>query len=134
MSVFRFVRRIAEGEPITVFGDGQQERDFTYVDDIAAGVIAATHQLGFEVINLGGDRPVVLSDMIRTIADILGTEAKIEYQPAHPADVQATWANIDKARRLLQWSPKIPFEEGIRRSVNWYQENREMAHKLHLGG
>ena len=133
MSVFRFVRRIAEGEPITVFGDGLQERDFTYVDDIAAGVIAATRPLGFEVINLGGDRPVVLSDMIRTIGDMLGAQAKINYQPAHPADVQATWANIDKAGSLLQWSPQIPFEEGIRRSVDWYRQNREMARDLHLG-
>ncbi len=91
MSVFRFVRRIAEGEPIVVFGDGTQERDFTYVDDIARGTIAGVKPLGYETINLGGDRPVRLSAIIDQIGQLLGREPVIEYHPAHPADVPATW-------------------------------------------
>lgn len=133
MSVFRFVRRIAEGEPIVVFGDGSQQRDFTYVDDIARGTIAALRPLGYEVINLGGDRPVRLLEVIEQISRLVGRSARIEYRPAHPADVPATWADIAQARHLLSWSPEVPIEEGLRRSVDWYHENRPLAFSLELG-
>ncbi len=133
MSVFRFVRRIAEGEPIVVFGDGSQERDFTFVDDIARGTIAALRPCGYEVVNLGGDRPVRLSAIIDQIAALLGRQPRIEHRPAHPADVPATWANVTKARQLLGWSPQVPIEDGLRRSVDWYLANREMALPLELG-
>jgi nucleoside-diphosphate-sugar epimerase len=133
MSVFRFIRRIAEGEPIAVFGDGSQQRDFTYVDDIARGTIAALRPLGYEVINLGGDRPVRLSAIIREIGELLGKEVRIERREPHPADVSITWADVDKAKRLLGWSPEVPVEEGLRRSVQWYRENREWVLPLELG-
>ena len=133
MSVFRFVRRIAEGEPIVVFGDGSQSRDFTFVDDIARGTIAALKPLGYEVINLGGDRPTKLSAVIDQIARLVGREPQIEYRPAHPADVPATWADVGKAHRLLDWAPEVSVEEGLRRSVAWYRENRETALPLELG-
>jgi nucleoside-diphosphate-sugar epimerase len=133
MSVFRFVRRIAEGEPITVFGDGSQQRDFTYVDDIARGTIEGLRPLGYEVINLGGDRPVKLMAIIDQIAELVGREARIEYGPPHPADVPATWADVSKAGRLLGWSPQVSVEEGLRRSVEWYRENRETVLPLELG-
>lgn len=133
MSVFRFVRQIAEGEPITVFGDGSQQRDFTYVDDIARGTVAALRPVGFDVLNLGGDRPAPLSELIERIADLLGRPARIEYRPAHPADVPATWADIERARRVLGWSPEVALEEGLRRAVAWYQENRRFAAGLDLG-
>ncbi len=133
MSVFRFVRRIAEGESIVVFGDGTQNRDWTFIDDIARGTIAALKPLGYEIINLGGDKPVELSSVIRQIGDLLGKEPKIEYQPAHPADVPGTWANVDKARELLDWSPQIGIEEGLARSVQWYRDNRQMILPLELG-
>ena len=133
MSVFRFIRRMAEGEPIVVFGDGTQERDFTYVDDVAGGTVTALRPLGYEAINLGGDRPVGLSAVIHRIGRLLGHKPQIEHRPAHPADVQATWADIDKAGRLLGWSPQVAIEEGLRRSVDWYRENRQMAVTLELG-
>ena len=133
MSIFRFVRRIAEGEPIVVFGDGSQSRDFTFVDDIALGTVAALRPLGYEVINLGGDRPTKLSAIIDQIGRLVGRQPQIEYQPAHPADVTATWADVGKAQRLLQWSPRISVEEGLLRSVEWYRENRETALPLELG-
>lgn len=133
MSVFRFIRRIAEGESIVVFGDGSQERDFTYVDDIARGTVAALRPLGYEVVNLGGDRPVRLSVVISTIGELLGRPANIDYRPAHPADVPATWADVSKARQLLDWTPAVTMEEGVRRSVAWYRENREMILPLELG-
>lgn len=133
MSVFRFVQLIAEGEPIVVFGDGRQQRDFTYVDDIAAGTVAALEPLGYEVINLGGDRPVELNYVIDTIATLLGKKPQIDRRPPHPADVPATWANVEKANRLLGWRPIISIEEGLRRAVEWYRENRALAAQISLG-
>ncbi len=132
MSVFRFIRRIAEGESIVVFGDGSQSRDFTFVDDIARGTVAALHPLGYEIINLGGDREVRLSAVIDEIARLLGKKPAIEYRPAHPADVPSTRADVSKAARLLGWRPEIGIEEGLRRSVEWYFANREMARSLEL--
>jgi len=133
MSVFRFIRRIAEGEPIVVFGDGLQERDFTYVDDIARGTIAGLRPLGYAVINLGGDRPVRLNTLIDGIAELVGRRPAIDFRPMHPADVPATWADIAKARELLAWSPEVALEEGLRRAVAWYRENRDLVLPMELG-
>jgi len=133
MSIFRFIRRIAEGEPIVLFGDGRQSRDFTYVDDIARGTVAALRPLGYEAINLGGDRPIELALVIEKIGELLGRKPQIEYRAAHPADVSATWADIGKARRLLSWSPQVSLEEGLARSVAWYRENRSSILPLELG-
>jgi len=132
MSIFRFVRRIAEGEPIIVYGDGSQSRDFTYVDDIARGTIAALKPLGYEIINLGGDQPAKLSEVIEEISRLVGKRPQIEYRPAHPADVPATWADISKAARLLQWRPKTPLKEGLQLCVQWYYQNRALARTLKL--
>jgi UDP-glucuronate 4-epimerase len=133
MSIFRFIRRIAEGEPIVVFGDGSQSRDFTFVDDIARGTIAALKPLGYEIINLGGDRPTVLSAVIEQISRLVGRKPIIDSQPMHRADVLATWADISKAGKLLDWKPKISVEEGLRLSVEWYRANREFILPLDLG-
>jgi UDP-glucuronate 4-epimerase len=133
MSVFRFVRQIAESEPITVFGDGTQQRDFTYVDDIARGTIAALKPLGYEVINLGGDRPVELNAIIHQIAELVGRQPVIQSRPVHAADVPATWASIEKARSLLGWSPQTIVEQGLKSCVEWYRANRSMAQGIELG-
>jgi len=130
MSVFRFIHHIAEDKPITVFGDGSQSRDFTYVDDIAAGTVAALKPLGYETINLGGDRAVVLNILIDRIAALIGKKPRIEYRPAHPADVATTWADVSKAAQLLGWKPQISIDEGIRRSVEWYFNNRDFVRSL----
>jgi UDP-glucuronate 4-epimerase len=132
MCVFIFIRRIAEGEPIIIFGDGSQSRDFTFVDDIARGTVAALKPLGYEVINLGGDRTVGLRMIIEQIAELTGKKPVIEYRPAHPADVPTTSADVSKAARLLGWRPQVSVEEGIRRCVDWYRDNREMAKSLEL--
>jgi len=133
MSVFRFVRWISEGDTITVFGDGSQQRDFTYVDDIARGTIAGLKPLGYEIINLGGDRPVALHEIISQIGQLTGRGPLIEYRDAHPADVPATWANVAKARDLLGWSSQVGVEEGLRRCVQWYQDNLDVARTIDLG-
>ena len=130
MSPFRFVQWVMEGRPVVVFGDGQQKRDFTYVDDIAAGTIAGLRPLGYEVINLGSDRPIVLMDMIRLIEAETGCHAQLEFRPAHAADVPATWADISRASVRLGWKPETSFEQGCQRLVSWYQANRDWASQI----
>jgi len=130
MSLFRFVQWISEGRPVIVYGDGQQSRDFTYVDDIARGTIAGLRPLGYDIINLGSDQPVVLMDAIRLAEELVGKKANIEYKPRHPADLLATWANIDKARKLLDWQPETKFEEGVRQLVDWHKKNHTWIKEL----
>ena len=130
MSLFRFVQWIAKGRPVTVYGDGKQSRDFTYVDDIARGTIAALKPVGYEVVNLGSDRPAVLMDTIRLVAQKLEEKAKIDYKPAHAADVPATWADISKARSLLMWQPETSLDQGIQQLVDWYQQNEKWAREI----
>jgi nucleoside-diphosphate-sugar epimerase len=133
MSLFRFVQWVDEGRAVTVFGDGQQSRDFTYVDDIARGTLAALRPLGFEVVNLGSDSPVVLADVLSHIEEALGKRARREFRPRHPADVLATWANIDKARTLLDWKPTTRWQDGVDRLVAWYREERPWARQIETG-
>lgn len=127
MSLFRFVQWISEGRPVTVYGDGQQTRDFTYVDDIARGTVAGLKPMGYEVINLGSDTPVVLMNAIRLIEELVEKKADLVYAPHHPADVLATWADISKAGRLLDWRPHSTFRDGVAALVRWYQLNRAWA-------
>jgi len=133
MSLFRFVQWVAEGRPVVVFGDGRQSRDFTYVDDVARGTLAALRPLGFEVVNLGSDSPVVLADVLTYIEDVLGRRAQREYRPSHPADVPATWANIDRARTLLDWKPTTPWQLGVDRLVAWYRREETWARQIDTG-
>ena len=133
MSLFRFVQWIREGKTVHVFGDGKQERDFTFVEDVARGTIAGLKKVGYEVVNLGSDEPFLLIDAIRMIEELTGKTAKLEYSEAHKADVRATWANIGKAESLLGWRPRTDFREGIRRIVEWYEENRDWAKDIETG-
>jgi nucleoside-diphosphate-sugar epimerase len=123
MSLFRFVKWISEGRPVIVYGNGKQERDFTFVDDIARGTLAALKPMGYEVINLGSDKPIVLIKALRLAEELLGKKANIEFMPRHPSDVLATWAAINKAEKLLNWRPETPFEGGLQQLVAWYKEN-----------
>lgn len=133
MSIFRFVRQIAEDEPVMLFGDGSQKRDFTFVDDVARGTLAAIRPLGYEIINLGGSRPVAISTVIERIGALVGRKPRIEHRAAHKADVAATWADVTAAKRLLGWEPSVSLEEGLRRAVDWYRENRDWARSIELG-
>ncbi len=130
MSLFRFVQWISEGREVTVFGDGKQSRDFTYVDDIARGTIAGLMPLGYEVINLGSDKPVILNAAIQQVEKLVNRKAKKNFSPRHPADVLATWANISKAKKLLKWKPYTSFEDGLKNLVSWYQQNRSWASQI----
>ncbi len=139
MAPFRFIKWIHEGTPITVFGDGLQTRDFTYVDDIARGTILAGKPMGregkagHEVINLGGGKtPISLLDFIRKIEDRLGKKAEIVWQPMSASEMQDTAADITKAKSLLGWEPGIDLDEGLDATVAWYLENQTWAGEVNL--
>lgn len=133
MSLFRFVQFVSEGKPVPIYGDGKQSRDFTYVDDVARGVVAALRPLGYQIINLGSDAPVVLADALAAVEAFLGKKAIVRYLPIHKSDVPATWANISKAEELLGWRPQVDMREGVRRLVEWYRENRSWASTIETG-
>jgi nucleoside-diphosphate-sugar epimerase len=132
MSLFRFTQWISEGRPVQVYGDGGS-RDFSYVDDIARGTILGLKPLGYEVINLGSDRPYKVSEVIEMIEEQTGCRAKIVRSERHLADVPATWANIEKAGRLIGWKPEVSLPEGIARLVAWYNAEREWASQVETG-
>jgi len=133
MSIFRFIKWIDEGQPVELFGDGSQSRDFTYVDDIARGTILAAKPLGHEVINLGGGRnPISLQTVIAFIEKALGKKALIANKPFHIADIKESWADIAKADRLLGWKPIVSNEEGFQRAVDWYLANRSWLKAVEL--
>lgn len=132
MSVFRFIRWIAEGEPLLLHGDGSQERDFTFIEDIARGTLLALKPLGYEIINLGSGRPVSVMHLIFLLERFLGRKAEVIQHPPHLADVPVTWAEISKARRLLDWAPETSLEEGLQQTVEWYLANRSWARDVRL--
>jgi UDP-glucuronate 4-epimerase len=127
LAIHKFARLISQGRPIPVFGDGTTRRDYTYIDDIIAGVRAAVDYDAsrFEAINLGESRTVELRELIALLEKELGREATIERQPPQPGDVPQTFADISKARRLLGYAPQTQIEEGIRRFVEWFKSKRD---------
>ena len=128
LAIHKFARLIDKGEPIPVFGDGTTRRDYTYIDDIIAGVRAAIDYEAspYEVINLGESRTVELGELIALLENALDRHALIDRQPMQPGDVPQTFADIEKARRLLGYNPQTEIEDGIRRFVEWF---RSMSRK-----
>ena len=122
LAIHSFTRRIHSGKPIDQFGDGTTRRDYTYIDDIIQGTMAALKYDGalFDVFNLGESETIQLSDLIAAIESALGQKATINHLPEQPGDVPLTCADISKARRLLGYDPKTAFAEGLPRFVNWF--------------
>jgi UDP-glucuronate 4-epimerase len=123
LAIHKFAKLISSGKPIPVFGDGKTKRDYTYVDDIIAGVRAAIDydQTLYEVINLGESRTVELRQLISLLEQALDRHAEIDRQPLQPGDVPQTFADITKAKRLLGYNPQTQIEEGIRQFVEWFR-------------
>lgn len=125
LAIRLFMQRIARGEAITMFGDGSMSRDFTFIDDIVAGVLAAYDRIpsfGYRVWNLGHDHPVRLDEMIRTIEGVVGKRAEIRPEAPSPGDVERTWADLSRARRELDYAPRTAFEEGVARQWAWLRD------------
>jgi UDP-glucuronate 4-epimerase len=128
LAIHKFTALIESGKPIPVYGDGSMGRDYTYVDDIVAGVVASLEyapgpKLPFEVFNLGNSHPVRLAALIAQLEAATGKKALQVRLPDQPGDVPITWANIDKAKRLLGYSPKTSMEQGLRNFVAWYRSS-----------
>ena len=126
LAIHKFAKLISAGKPIPVFGDGTTRRDYTYIDDIIAGVRAAIDydKANYEVINLGESRTVELRELISLLEKALGQRAEIDRQSPQPGDVPQTFADITKARRLLGYNPQTQIEEGIEQFVEWFRESR----------
>jgi UDP-glucuronate 4-epimerase len=127
LAIHSFARRMVAGEVITLFGDGTQARDYTYCDDIVAGVVAAldwtaTAPAGMEAFNLGGNRSIPTGAMVDEIAAALGIAPRIEWGPMQPGDVQQTAADLTKSGAVLGYAPRTPFPEGIRRFIGWFRQ------------
>jgi UDP-glucuronate 4-epimerase len=128
MAIARFIRCLEEGRPVPFFGDGGSRRDYTYIDDIADGVEAALAlPSDFEIINLGGARPVALADLVSAVEAATGKKAVLDRRPDQPGDVPVTFADTRKAERLLGFKARISLEEGLRRSVEWYRKEKRAS-------
>jgi UDP-glucuronate 4-epimerase len=128
LAIHKFVARIEAGKPIPIFGDGETGRDYTYVDDIVAGVLGAldydfssTTGVPYEICNLGNSHPVKLSRLVQMLENATGKKAIVQRERLQQGDVPLTWADISKARRLLGYSPQTSMEEGLRKFVVWYR-------------
>lgn len=122
MAIHKFTDLLARGKAVPLYGDGSSRRDYTYIDDILDGVVAALDLApDFEILNLGGAETTALSDLVRWIAEELEVEPKIDHLPNQPGDVPITYADVSKAGRLLSYSPKVPIRRGLARFVAWYK-------------
>jgi UDP-glucuronate 4-epimerase len=123
LAIHKFARLIHEGHEIPRFGDGESLRDYTYVDDVVDGILAGLRlETPFDVFNLGNSHPVSLTRMIQLLEKKLGKPARIKAQDSQPGDMPFTHADLGKARRLLGYDPKVPFDEGLSRFVSWFRE------------
>ena len=124
LAIHKFATLMQTNQPITVFGDGSTSRDYTYVDDTVEGVIACTErEFGYEIINLGESQTIKLNRLIELIESAMEIKAEINHQPVQPGDVPITYANIEKAQRLLGYNPKTQIEDGIPKFVEWFRQH-----------
>jgi nucleoside-diphosphate-sugar epimerase len=130
LAFFRFVQWITEGRPVQVFGDGEQSRGFTYVDDIARGTIQALMPVGYEIFNLGGHEVITINRLIQLLEETIGIKAEVQYGPPNPADMFTNWADVSKAGCVLGWEPQVNLLEGARRLVDWYNTERSWASEV----
>lgn len=128
LAIHKFVKLIEQNKPIPIFGDGTMMRDFTYIDDIIDGVVAAMQKCdGFNIYNLGESRPIKVNDLVVQIEGALGKKAKKEYLPPQPGDVERTYADVTKAIEELGYKPKTTIERGLAEFVKWLRQDGQMT-------
>jgi nucleoside-diphosphate-sugar epimerase len=132
MSIFKFIELINRNKSIHVFGNGEQTRSFTYIDDVVEGIINAIELKGFEIINLGNNKRYSLNYLIKAIEKSLNKKAKLVFEETNRLDMPDTLPDIQKANKLLNWQPKIDLEEGKSKTINWHIENRKFAKNICL--
>jgi UDP-glucuronate 4-epimerase len=128
LAIHKFTKAILKGEPITMYGNGNTSRDYTFVDDIVQGIIAAISydKTGFEIMNLGNNYSVTLKELIRAIEEVTGKKANIEQYPEQPGDVSKTFADISKANQLLGYNPQTELKDGLKKFYDWFLQNESM--------
>jgi UDP-glucuronate 4-epimerase len=126
LAIHKFVKAMLRDEPITMYGKGDTSRDYTYIDDIIQGILAAIQykETSFEIINLGNSYAVSLRDLVSELENIVGKKAKIEEQPEQPGDVPKTFADISKAQRLLNYAPSTQLKDGLQKFYDWFLQNQ----------
>ena len=125
LAIHKFAKLIEQGKPIPVYGDGSMMRDFTYIDDIIGGTVAAMDKCrGFNIYNLGESRPITVNDLITEIEKALGKKAKREYQALQPGDVECTYADVAKAARDLGYHPTMSIQAGLKKFTAWLREHK----------
>ncbi|MFI5217026.1 MAG: GDP-mannose 4,6-dehydratase [Candidatus Limnocylindria bacterium] len=125
LAVRKFAERMLSGRPVPIYGDGGSLRDFTFIDDLVDGLVRALDRdLGFAILNFGAGRTVTVLELVKQLEQALAIEAEIEWRPRETGDVTRTWADTSAARAALGWTPRVSFEEGIRRFVAWLREPR----------
>ena len=130
MVMFRLAKWIAEGYSVKITGDGNQARGFTYIDDIARGTILGLQEVGYELINLGGHEVITINELVRIMEKKIGVKANIEYIDSHKADVMQNCANVEKAKSILGWEPKVLLDQGISNLVEWYFQERNWVSQV----
>lgn len=134
LAIHKFARLIEAGQPVPVFGDGSTARDYTYITDTIAGILACTdREFGYQIYNLGESETVTLSRLVELLEAALGKKAIIERKPTQPGDVPLTCANISKARAQLNYRPTVKIEQGIPQFVQWFQQSLDLSAKQHHG-
>jgi nucleoside-diphosphate-sugar epimerase len=129
-AMFRFVQWITEGKPLTLFGDGEQTRGFTYLDDIALGTIAGLKPVGFELINLGGHEVISINNLIKMMEEKIGKSAIIVRKAKNPADMMTNYADVSKAKTLLGWEAQTSLSDGVQTLIDWYNAEREWTSQV----
>jgi len=130
LALFRFVQWISEDRPVRVYGDGEQSRGFTYIDDIARGIILALKPVGYEIMNLGGHDVITINALVKLIEELMGKKAEVQHGPPNLADMFTNWADVSKARGLLGWEPRVGLREGVRKLIDWYLAERSWASEI----
>jgi len=130
MSILRFIDNIFNGNPITIYGDGNQERDFTYIEDVCDATFKSSRLVDFNILNIGNSKPVKLNDIVNIIEKKLNKKAKIINEPKNNLDVFKTHADNSRAMNLLKWVPAFSIEKGIESTVDWYINNHNLIGKL----
>lgn len=130
LALFRFVQWIIEDRPVHIFGDGNQSRGFTYINDIVNGIIAALKPSGYNIFNLGGHEVITINNLVTLIENITGKKANVIHEAPNPADMYTNWADVTKARNVLGWKPEFDMRMGTQALVEWYMTERHWANQV----
>ena len=130
MSPFIFIQSSINSNPINLYGTGKQKRDFTYIDDVIAGIYKALKLKGFNTLNIGNNRPVSINSLIEKISELSGKQIKIIKKASSPEDVPYTSANLSNTKKLINWHPKTKIDQGLDKTFNWHVENKEWLKKI----